>query len=195
MNYKVLINRREQIMEKVYNKEKVTSEERYWLLTTPVFNNKYDSPVYLSDILSLKENCLYTISIKIISSNCSYEIFPKVGVAGLKGKIITDGLLKNIDNEIVDCHETKVLVLTIDTNNPSADVQFISNDGMLKIGYSCTFYDSKMNIMKTQQSDANLSFGMKKNIISDNIVEYRCKSIFSDSFDALIFSVEWNKID
>lgn len=194
MNYQDLINKRAQIMEKVYNKEKITLEERYWLLTTPVFNNKYNNPVYLSDILSLKKNCLYTISVKIISSNCSHKIFPKVGVAGLKGKIITDGLLKNIDNEIVDYQETKVLVLTIDTNNPSADIQFIANDGLLKIGYSCTFFDPKMNIMKTQESDVNLSFGMKKNIISDNIVEYKCKSVFSDTFDAMTFSIEWSEV-
>ncbi len=193
MSYKNIIKKRELILEKVHKKEKLTKQERYWLITNPLFNTLYDSPIYLQDIIELKPNCLYSISVNVKLINCSYEIHPIIGVASLNGKIITHGLLRNIDEEIVDYNETKVLILLLDENNSSSEIEFIAEDGFVSIGYHCSFYDEKMQIIKKMSSDCNCSFGMQKRIISKTCIEYSCKSIFADSFDALVFTLEWKE--
>ena len=194
MEYHDLIKKRKVLMEKAYNGDKLTADERYWLITTPAFNAFYETPVFLSDIVLLKKSCLYEIKIKVINTNCSHKIFPKISVAGMKGSIITDLNVTNIDNEVVK-NDTKVLVLMLDETKSEANVHFFAKDGLLKIEYYCSYYDENMKIIQNKSSGGcnYQKLGMLKTVTDKNTIEYRCKSEFSDTFDSLIFSVHWEE--
>lgn len=194
MDFIDCIDKRNTIMQKLYNKEKISIAERKWLSISPVFNPKYNQPIYMTDIISVKKNCVYDVSIKIKSIKCNNDIFPKISIAGTKGFIFSENKLKNIDNELVDYNRTRVLVVTIDQNNPISNLRLISDEGLIKIDYFCSYFDSRNNVLiKAASNSGNLGFGMIKRIINDNLFEYRCKSVFSENFDAMVFTIEWNE--
>ena len=63
------------------------------------------------------------------------------------------------------------------------------------MGYGCDYFDTVVNLHMSESSfTMNTDFAMKCEEISSNKVRYYCKEPLSDSFDAIIFTVEWNEI-
>ena len=199
MNFKESIKYRETLIKKVYDGEKMLQADRLWLLSNPIYNPIYDDEVLKGDILNLTPNQEYEINVKIKELNYYDGIFiPVIGIPIGKGDIKTEFCLLNLDEKEVKCQNTKMLAVMIDDKIKTAKFRFVSELGLMSILYKCEYYDPKMKVRIRANSDnPNRAFGMRKFWISDNEIEYRCKSPVEllSPFDAMVFSVQWMPIE
>ena len=181
------------LYQKAIKGEKITSDERKWLLTHSSYNMEYGIIAYKTAIEQLETNTLYSIKIKVESISYKDRICPTIAVPVKSGWLFTDFDVYNYDGKLNPSR--KVRMLCVDFNESSEFiVDYRSSSGLLAVTYECDYYDEKMKLHKREASDgANLGFAMRKEIIDDNSVRYFCKSPLKDSFDALVFTIEWKK--
>ena len=198
MNYKDNIEYRNSIEEKAYNREKITESEKWWLRSNPVFNPRFDFGCYQRDIIKFKENRDITVTITSLNCKDKTKIFrPAIGVVG-KGSIKVNSQLLDIDGKAVDCKETRILIPLFNETRNSTTVRVSSKAGLISVWYQCEYYDESVKAYTIEMSDgANLSYGMKKQLISDNEFLYHCKSPTdsTDNFDVYAFSVKIEESD
>ena len=192
MNYKDNINYRHFLEQKVFEKKKLTDEDKWWLESNPRFNGKFDFPCYQRDILKIPENVETQVTISLSIHNDKAKIYhPVISVIG-KGSIKVNGQLLDFNREIVNCNKTKILILLLEEKNPIS-VSVVSKSGLLGIAYQCEYYDERTRLHTSEISDgANLSYGMKRCDVSNNEFVYYCKnpSVSDDSFDSYVFSIK-----
>jgi uncharacterized beta-barrel protein YwiB (DUF1934 family) len=201
MDYKDNIRQRELIEKKVYDSQKLTKEEKWWLKSNPVFNPRYEFPCYQRDVIQISQKTETVVTISPTSNNDKTKIYrPVISVIG-KGVIKVDSQLLDIDKKEVSYNETKILIPLFAEKN-SISVKAVSESGLIGVWYQCEYYDERMRLYTIEMSDgANMFFGMKKSILSDNEFLYSCKSptVPNESevdFDAFTFSIkisEFNK--
>lgn len=195
MNYKEEIEIRKAIRGKIYDGEKITKEEREWLVTHPVYHEIMSFPVLSVDVFDLKPNTKYIITLKKLSSIYPYKIGAVVSVPASKGKII-------LDKEVFDMYNQakkpgtpiKSYFAVFETNDEESFI-YMSTIGKIKVYYGCQYIEKWNNELIYGFSDgADRSFAMKREIVADNKIIYSCKSIESDDFNALVFSIEWKEL-
>lgn len=73
-------------------------------------------------------------------------------------------------------------------------VKYLSELGLLSVHYKCGYYNlqQKLYVIKSSMG-ADTSFAMVREPINDHTVRYGCKSPFKDSFDAMVFTIEWTE--
>lgn len=180
------------ILQKAATGVKITKDERTWLLTHPVYNHRYGYPFLKRDIIQLNANKLNVIKLRVEKKEHNDNASIIIGVAGGQGKIITDMELFNFDGEKVDRKDTKILGISVKSKDMEESVKFISKLGLMSVEYECEYYDEKMRVKIVEGSgSASARFSMTKEIVSDNKVRYSCKDPVSDSYEALVFTVEW----
>lgn len=186
------IKYRESLIDKACKGIRVTPEESIWLLSHPVYNSLLGYPYYNTVIEKLKPNTRYIITIAIESVLYSKKFFPIISVPTGKGKIITDfSIVDFYNNEKKSGTPVKMLCLELEPNEEEK-IKYISDLGLLSIEYECECFDNVLNINSTQSSgNGTPDFAMIREVINDHKVRYNCKSPDNDSFDALIFTVEW----
>lgn len=196
MDYKENINYRRSIIARVYKSEKLTDEEKWWLKSNPSFNPRFDFPCYQRDVIHIPKNRDVSVTVAAVSYGDKAKIYrPVISVVG-KGAIKVSGKLLDTYNNEVDCKETRVLVTLLDENRRSTTVTALSKLGLIDIYYQCEYYDERMRLHTREMSNgANLLFGMKKLVVSDNEFLYYCKSptalnYSTDCFNAFVFSVK-----
>lgn len=191
MVYEEEIKYRENIM----NKDKITSEERTWLLSHSVYNHSLGYPYYNTVVEKLKPKTWYTITIAIESVAYSKKIFPMISVSAGKGKIITDFSIKDFyGKEKKSGTPIKMLCLEL-KENEKEKVKFISDLGRLSVEYEGECFNRSLNCDLSEFSGGGTSnYAMMREVVNDHKVRYNCKSPEDDSFDALIFTVEWEMI-
>ena len=194
INYKENIEYRASLIKKTLTGGKITKEERNWCLENPAFNESYEEEYLMVDVLKLQPNCSHEIRITVEKySPQRHEIIPVLGVAERKGVIETTSGLLDLNGNEVPQQQTKYLGMLINPDNPQVCVRFKGEKGLLSVAYQCDYYDERENLYKRQSSSgANLAFAMQKTVISETKVRYSCKSPLGKTFDALIFTVEWN---
>lgn len=186
------IEYRKVIMEKVYAGKKITKEERLWLVTHSVYNHLFGYPFLKMDVIKLNANQLYVIKLQVEKKKHNDNASMIIGAAGGNGKVITDWELINFYGENVNRKDTEILQVTVDSDVSEYTVTFISGLGLLCVEYGCEYYDEKMKVKKMETSfSGSARFSMTKEIVSDNKVRYSCKDPVSDSYEALVFTVEW----
>lgn len=195
MNYKEEIEIRKTIKGKIYDGEKITKEEREWLVTHPVYHENMGFPILKSDVFDVKPNTQYSVTLKKLSSAYSYKIGTIISVPAGKGKII-------VDKEVFDMYNrakkpgTPIKAYLIGFENYDEEsFIYLSTIGKMGVDYHCQYFEKWLNAITSGSSDgADLRFAMKKEIVADNKIIYRCKSVSEENFDALVFSVEFNEI-
>lgn len=191
MNYIENINYRHELLQKESFGKKLTSEEKEWCKSNPIFNERYEEPCYQRDILHLPSNCLCNITTTLIHRTKGVSIIPIIGVVLGKGSIyakstdLSSGEIKEI------C--TKKLGVLISEERPISSISFLTKNGYMSVEYECKYFDSRMNMYKREPSILNFAYGMKKEEVSDNKIIYRCKHPLSDknNFSDYVFSLEW----
>lgn len=191
MTYEEEIKYRESLM----NKDRVTPEERTWLLSHSVYNHLLGYPYYNTVVEKLKPKTWYIITIAIESIDYSKKICPMISVSAGKGKIITDFPIEDLYNRKKESG-TPIKMLSLELEqNEKEKVKFISDLGRLSIEYEAECFNIVMNYDMSISSDNDTSdFAMIREVINDHKIRYNCKSPEDDSFDALIFTVEWTEI-
>lgn len=182
---------REYIIQKAHKGEKITAEERLWLQTHSVYNWKLDYPYYNVVIENIEPSKWYKLKIIIESINYDNYLRYALHIHDKEGKIIGDGIITDINGNITKKKFVKMLVFDVNPNETN-EVYIYSSIGALSIVYGCDYYDPLVKLHKRELSSTwNPNFAMVREEIKDNKVRYRCKSPLSDSFDALVFTVEW----
>ena len=178
------IKYRETIMQKAYNRQKLTTEERIWLITHPLYHSKLGAPYLLKDIIKVQPNTLYAVQIKQESVLCANMPVPIIGIPPhKKGFIRINSLEKPV----------KILGLLFDKLDEPIEVQLKTPEGFISVEYEYTYFDELQNIT-VRQASSNLSFAMKKEYVSDNKVAYHCKLPNNPdfkNFEDYVFSVKW----
>ncbi len=189
MNYKENIAYRKQIEQKVFDGKKVSKEERLWLDTTPLYNEKYEEPRLQRDIIELIPNQRYNIKIVLehLNSEGLKHIIPVVSVVGKNGEIVVEHLETDNPKKPI-----KVLGVSIDNEHPTSCISIRSSSGFMSVEYECYYYKEYSNVYVIETSyTANLSFAMIKTKLAENKIRYECKSPLQTGYDALVFTVEW----
>lgn len=192
MKYRDEILYRKEVIGKVHNGEKLSKQEREWLVTHKVYNEILGYPFLSVDILEIEKKC--SINIKVEECNHNSRIAPVFGIPLGKGEIVA--CFDTFDRKgEKNTKPIKMLSLDVETKK-EFNIECHSSSGLLTIFYQCDYYDDKMKMYKRESSyGANLSFAMIEEKICDNKYRFRCKSPLSDTFDALIFVVEWRQSD
>ena len=189
MTYEEEIRYREELFIKIRNKIKLTPEERLWMETHPVYNSRLGYPFLDVAIETLEANKWYTLKVKMESIAYEERIAPTIYVPASKGKILTDFTvfdfygkesrgkpIQMLECELAQQEEMKVKL------------------GLLSVHYSCRYYvEWEKRYRIASSMDAGISFAMVREPVNDHMVRYRCKSPLEDSFDAMVFTIEWTE--
>lgn len=151
-------------------------------------------PYYNKVIESLNSTSWYTLIINVESVSYDERIIPIIYVPADKGKIITDFELKDYNGNVSLGKPVKMLGFEFSQVPQTFQVEYCSMLGLLSVFYECDYFDSKRNLHKREASSThNPNFAMARQVINDHTVRYHCKSPVGDSFDAMVFTVEWNE--
>lgn len=190
------IEYRKSLKERVCKGEKLTVEERLWLVTNPLYNHLFGYPFLNVDILRLKEDRIYSIKVEVKERKYQDKLTIFVGVAGGKGEVISDMHLDDFQGDRVEKKPAQAVAMHINNDIMEYTIKFKSKLGLLDVQYGCEYYDPKMKLNIIESSGTgNARFSMLKKILSDNKVQYSCKDPNSDVYDALVFSIEWTEIN
>ncbi len=191
MNLEEEIRFRNNIMKRIRSGEKVSLEERTWLVTHRVFNFDLGPPFLNFDIIQLLPNRKYIVRLRIEKLNYNQRIIPIVVVPGGKGGIFADFPIVDLNGKATT-KNVKMLGLLLDLNRNESTFAYRSEIGLIGICYECDYFDTKqqLNIRKSSNTGAP-NFAMLRENISDNKVKYKCKLPFNNNFEDFAFSVEW----
>lgn len=179
------------IREQIMNKDKIAKEDRLWLITHSVYNWKLGYPYYNVVIENIELRKWYKLKMIVESINYDNYLRYALHIRDKEGKIIGDGIITDINGNVTKKKFVKMLVFDANLNETN-EVYIYSSIGALSIVYGCDYYDPLVKLHKRELSSTwNPNFAMVREEIKDNKVRYRCKSPLSDSFDALVFTVEW----
>lgn len=185
--------KRNDILQKIRNREKVTTEERLFLETTPACNSVLGYPYFLKDIVNINSSDEVTVSIVLESASYGDKIIPVISVPAQKGIISTGFDLVDYKGELSKDNKTKVLGVDLSSEHKSTVVKYKSDLSLLAVNYECWCYN--MILKKTLPESSmcgKTNYAMLKEEISENKVRYFCKNPDNKSFDALVFTVEWS---
>ena len=189
MKYIDNINYRKSLDLKILQGEKLSFKEKKWCAENPIFNEKYMEPYYQKDIIKLTPQCSYKIIITVEKFTNSNNMIPIIGTVLGKGEIIANYIICDQKS-----NKVKTLGVVLTPQTPTTTFILKTENGFVNLQYQCEYFDDKMNLYKIESSIANLSYAMKKIVISDCKSKYICKNPFDD-MDDLIFILEWQVLD
>ena len=184
---------RNEILKKVKSGAKISKEERFFLETTPAYNSALGYPYLLKDVVNINSSDEVSLSVVVESISYDEKIIPVISVPAQKGIISTSFELFNYKGELSKDNKTKVLGVDLSDEHKSTVVQYKSDLSLLAVNYECWCYN--MILKKTLPESSmcgKTNYAMSKEVVSENKIRYFCKSPDSDSFDAMVFTVEWN---
>ena len=184
---------RNEILKKVKSGAKISKEERFFLETTPAYNSALGYPYLLKDVVNINSSDEVSLSVVVESISYDEKNIPVISVPAQKGMISTSFELFNYKGELSKDNKTKVLGVDLSDEHKSTVVQYKSDLSLLAVNYECWCYN--MILKKTLPESSmcgKTNYAMSKEVVSENKIRYFCKSPDSDSFDAMVFTVEWN---
>ncbi len=191
MTFQEEISYREELLRKGAESIKLTPEERLWLVTHSVYNRRFGYPFYASSIETLKPKQWYTLIVNVETIKHNDEIQPIILVPDKNGEIKVDFDLLDRNGNPTNRKSVKLLAFNMPAGENSK-VKYRSQMGLLGVKYYVSYYDEATRLYKgTTSSAADYICAMKREIVNDHKIRYYCKSPISDSFEAMIFTVEW----
>ena len=194
-DYKSEIAERQYIKDKIRNNIKITPEERVWLMTHSVYNQKWGNDTFNVAVEHIEQNKWYVIRVIVESVSYDKRIVPVLSaLPAKKGKIVADFEMWNYNGVSVRNKSVKVLGFEFDDNKFEYEVEYFSDLGIISIQYECDYFDSKMNLNRRAHScSEDPALAMRREIVDVNTIRYYCKSPIDSSFDALVFNVHWEE--
>ena len=195
MNFEEEIAYRNELLSQARNGKKLSAQDRLWLVTHPLFNRSLGYPATNADIINLNSNAQYSIRVRVECKAYSDRIIPVFSVPGGKGIILVKGPLTDIRGNASTNKPVKVLGLLADLQHNDIQFFYQSELGLLGVSYECDYLDTKQHIMIRKNSGTgDPNFAMLSETLTENKRLYRCKSPDNDSFESLVFSLEWNPV-
>ena len=190
MNVYEQIEHRKKIMNKVSKGERLTFEEREWLVTNSIYNLQLGPPYTNYEIITLPTTSNYNLIIRI--ERISYEkwIIPIISVPNGKGKIVCDFPVINLNGKNSVGKPIKMVGLENAVINGETCIAYQSNLGLIAVEYQCDYFDEKQNIyVRKSSSTGDYNFAMIKEQLKHNKFLFHCKDPKSE-LDALVFTIE-----
>ena len=185
---------REKILARIRNGDGVTTEDRLWLATHRIINRTLGYPYLNTDIIPLEAKTTYGIRIQVEKIIYPGRIIPVITVPAGKGRIITTKLLADYKGNISSRKPVKMLGVLVGSNHRQSELMYQSDLGLLGISYECDFFDDRQHLaLRKNSCVGDARFAMVSEKVAENKMLYRCKSPIDNSFETLVFSVEWNK--
>lgn len=187
------IEQREQILNKVRDKIKISPDERMWLMTHSVYNERWGLDCFNIVVEQIDPNKWFLLKIKVESVMYEKRIIPIISaVPASKGKIVTDLDLYDYNGNLTSKKYVKMLGLELNNDSDEYEVKYFSDLGILSVAYECDYFDVRQNIIKRESSSTrNTDFAIKRQVVDDHTIKYYCKSPIAQSFDSLVFSIQW----
>lgn len=196
MRYKEEIAFRNEILSRIRNGKKITPDERLWLETHRVINQKLGFPYLNTDIIELDLSVTYNIRVRIESCPCCGRYTPIFGVPSGMGWIIANNSVVDYKGELSIGKKVKIFGFLCDSIHCETEFKYKSSLGLLSISYECEYYDEKQNLtIRKASNTGDPRFAMNVEILSQNKNRYSCRVIDSDSSDCLVFTVTWVKAE
>lgn len=192
LGFKEDYERRNAILKKTRKREKLTKEERFFLETTPAFNSFLGYPYYIQDIINIKNSSPIKLRVFLESLSYSNKISPVIYVPAQKGEINANFEVFDFKGVPKKSCNLKMLALEMSSNNNYVEIEYYSSISLLAVHYECYCYNNILNRVVLESSMCGKkNYAMLKEEVSENKVRYFCKSPTSDSFEAMIFSIEF----
>ncbi len=198
-NEKADIKKRNQIMSSIYGKEKISTEERYWLNTHSIYNAKKGYPFLQLSIEKIEPHTWYDLKVSVDKCSNDMVFYPLIGTPDNEGQIITNDDVCGYNGEPSSSVIKLLSLNSLVEKGNYTDLEIYSSDGIFSVQYiaECTNpYLSQAKMRKT--STAHLGFAMIRKEISHNKIRFACKNPETDieisDFNDYIFTVEWEKI-
>jgi len=194
-NYNSEIVERQYIKDKIRNNIKITSEERKWLMTHSVYNQKWGNDTLNVAVERIEPNKWHVVRVSVESASYDKRIIPVLSaLPAKKGQIVADFEVWNYDGVPVGNKPVKVLGFEFDDNKFEYQVEYFSDLGIFSVQYECDYFDSKMNLNRRAHScSEDTELAMRREIVDGNTIRYYCKSPVDCSFDALVFKIHWEE--
>lgn len=175
-------------------KGKLTSEEKEWLATHPIYNDNFGCSVLRADCIIMDPKVLYLITVTMESCHTASRITPTISVPLRKGNIKTNELVYNIDHVAMP-KNGKIYVLSTcnSKDHPTSQVEYYSDLGCLEVSYDCEITDHR-GYKYWGSSKMIRDLGMQKEQVSNSKVIYKCNDVNHKTFESYIFSVEWHPL-
>ena len=195
--YQLEVAYRAELWKKVYSDVKLTDEEKIWMETHKEFSSLLGAPFLKMDIIQLEKGVKYQVEVTFLDAAHSdqiYKIYPWFKVPCLKGEIRTDYELTDLRGRKSIGKPVKMLITEIDAKKRSSVFSYASSYGTLAVGFYCEYYDQRLRLHTGGLSNGPVgSLYMLREDVDPNRVLYRCKAANSETYDSLIFMVEWHE--
>lgn len=192
-NYEKEIARREELLQKARDNIKLTKDERTWLVTHPVYNWRLGFPYFNVTVEKLEANKWYTLRVNVESVAYDNRIIPIISAPAGQGQIIADFELTDLRGNVTLGKPVKMLGFEL-AKHREFQVDYRSKLGLLSVAYECDYFDVKQNLhIRQSSSTGDPDYAINKQIVNDHMIRYYCKSPLDDSFDAMVFTIEWTK--
>ncbi len=182
------------LRKKVTGGVKLSKEERLWLETHKEFSQIYGVPILKTDVITLEKGKNYQFDVTFVESLHPGKIYPWFKAPSGMGSILTDVELTDYRGKKSIGKPVKLLATEISAENRSFRFSYSSDCGVLSVGFFCEFYDQKQHLHTGGFSSGAEGLYMLREDMGPSCVLYRCKSRNADTFDSLVFSVEWKMI-
>lgn len=192
LNYEQEIKWRKLIMDKIHAGNRITTEERQWLVTHRIYNQVLGYPYLNADIVHMTPKILYSIHVAVESVAYPGKIIPVFTVPAGKGKIITDYTLTDHSGGQTTGKPVKMLGCLVDLNHKETQFYYQSHLGLFGVSFECEYFDKKQQLTIRKSSQTNdFNYAMLRDDLTHNKVLYRCKAPTEENFNSLVFSIEW----
>ena len=200
--YEQEVEQRENLLKKASCKQKLSAEEHLWLETHAVYNCILGVAFLNRAIENVSANKWISLKINIESASFNGKIRPTISVPSGRGKIVpspfaqvTDSYGKVVPQEKIQEGKIKMYTFLWEEHKKKTELGYWSDLGLLAVEYECDYYDEKMRLQMRGVSSFDHCLAMRRQEVDDHTVRYYCKSPIADTFDALIFSIQWNLRD
>ena len=175
-------------------KGKLTSDEKKWLATHPIYNDNFGCSVLRADCIIIDPKVAYLLTVKMESNNTSLRITPTISVPLRKGYMKVNGSVYNVDRIVVPQNEKIYILSTCNSEeHPTSQMEYYSDLGCLEVSYDCEVTDHR-GYKYWGSSKMIRGLGMQKEQVSNSKVMYKCNDVIHKTFESYIFSVEWHPL-
>ena len=175
--------------------QKLTKDERAWLATNPIYNDKLGYPYLNMDIIQIKPQTDYTLHIKLLSCPSETRGLPIVGIPLGVGFIQASGAIKGPDGKTFFRKKVKLLGVEVDDLHRETTLLLHSESGLLSIAYECEYLlENSSIVVRKSSSSGDPRYAMRRTDENGSYI-YQCKQPDSGNMNALTFSIALQPCD
>lgn len=189
--YQEEIDHRAELLRKVINGAKLTEEERLWRETHKEFSQIHGVPFLKTDVILIEKGANYQFDVTFLEASHPNKIYPWFKAPCGIGAILTKVELTDYRGRKSIGKPVRMLAAGISAENRVFRFSYSSDCGALAVGFFCEYYDQQLHIKTGGYSSGAEGLYMLREDLEPNRILYRCNSRYADSFDSLLFLVEW----